>query len=158
MFACLYSIVFGALLCVFYDIIRATRKAGANSFIAVFIGDIIFWLVSAVSVFLFLVAVTNGEIRGYVLFFCLVGFVFYRLSIGRLTFFVMCWFFSLFVRIWCKLSDSLANFCSFADRKAEILFAKGFKVLCDVKKLLKSIYGMLYTKKDKSKMEYDINE
>lgn len=160
--ACVYSVVLGALLCVFYDIIRATRKAGANSHIAVFAGDILFWLISALSVFIFLIAVTNGEIRGYVLLSCMLGFIIYRLTLGRLTFLVMCWFLSLFVRVWRKLSGILANICCAINDGAERFFVKIIKGLSQVfryiKKLLKNTYSMLYTMIHKSKLESDVNE
>lgn len=162
MSACIYSAVFGALLCILYDIIRATRKAGADSFLAVFIGDVLFWLISAVAVFIFLVAVTNGELRGYVLFFCLIGFVIYRFTVGRLTFFFMCKMFSFLAFCIQKLSYALANFGLVIDGWTHRMFSNTFGVLSRffsrIKKLLKSIYNMLYTKRHKSKTEFDVNE
>ena len=149
------SLCLGVILCAFYDIIRATRKAGADSFAAVFIGDIFFWLVSAFAVFLFLIATTNGEIRGYVLFFAAVGFILYRLTLGRAVFYLLQSFFIFLARVLRKTMFLSAKFCGITEKQLS-RFIKA--VLSRVKKLLKSIYNMVYTKTDKKVTGNDLSE
>ncbi|MBO4694109.1 MAG: spore cortex biosynthesis protein YabQ [Clostridia bacterium] len=159
---CLYSLVLGAVLCVFYDVFRAARKTGVNSFLSVFITDIIFWLVSTVIVFLFLISTTNGEIRGYVILFSILGFLIYRFTIGRVLFYALCRVLKLLSRVWRGFSRLLADFCLITEKGAGILF-EGVKktilfAVTKSKKLLKNIYDMLYTKRHKENLEYDADE
>ena len=88
--AFLCAIVLGAALAVFYDLIRATRDRGLNSFVAVFVGDLLFFAVAAIAVFIYLLGVTNGEIRGYIIISAATGFFLYRISIGRAVYFLFC--------------------------------------------------------------------
>lgn len=67
-----------------YDIAKALRPAGKNGERALAIFDIVFWALSALVVFLFAMAKTDGEIRVYFLLFALLGAVLYRLTLGRL--------------------------------------------------------------------------
>ena len=158
----LYSLALGAVLCAFYDIFRAFRKAGADSFISVFIGDIVFWLVSAVAVFLFLIAVTNGEIRGYVILFCIAGFLLYRITIGKAVFFLLCKLLFFGAGIRRGISKILAGFSSLIVKITGFFLCKTAKIAQVVshtaKKLLKSVYNMLYTKRQSDKLENDVNE
>lgn len=160
--AVFYSLVLGAALAVFYDIIRALRKSGLDSFIAVFICDVLFFAVSAVTVFIFLVGATNGEIRGYVIFSCAAGFIIYRLTVSKAVFYLfyksLC-FVSFLARRISSLFFGLFQICKIPfgfvgkrlKRAAERIFAA-------LKKLLKNMYGMLYTVKDKKGLEYDADE
>ena len=152
-----YSVVLGAMLGVFYDIIRATRRAGANSFVAVFIGDILFWIISAFAVFIFLMAVTNGEIRGYILFACLIGAVIYFLTLGRPVALLLGSLFCRAAKVWRKASAATARGCAFIEKhisRAATYTVKAvkrfFKLL---KKLLKKVRELLYTDKDKKETE-----
>ena len=65
MLTLLYSLCLGVILCVFYDVFKAFHKAGFNSPLQVFIGDILYCVIAAFATFLFLLSRTNGEIRGY---------------------------------------------------------------------------------------------
>lgn len=78
----LYGLIFGGCYCIFYDIIRAVRRVFLNSRTAVFIEDILFFTVTAFASFLFLLARTNGEIRGYVIISFAVGFAAVRFSVS----------------------------------------------------------------------------
>ena len=160
--AFLYSLLLGAALCLLYDIIRATRKSGADSFLAVFAGDILFWAISAVVVFIFLVAVTNGEIRGYVLFSAAAGFLIYRFTAGRPVFFLLCLVFSFLSKIFSKFSFAVSGFCAFLERKMAIVSKKTVSAskscALSVKKLLKIASRMLYTNKKSKDTENDLNE
>ena len=139
----IYALLLGAILCFIYDIIRATRVLGADSFIAVFIGDVFFWLVSAVAVFIFLVATTNGEIRGYVLMSNAVGFLFYRATVGKIVFKPVKVLLCFISRVIKKASDISARFCLFIEGHLNRFFAKVIdslkSVFSAVKKVLKNV-------------------
>lgn len=160
--AVLYSLILGAVLAVFYDIIRALRKSGFDSFIAVFLCDIFFFAVSAVAVFIFLVGVTNGEVRGYVIISCAAGFIIYRLTVSKAVFyvfyksfgflsFVIRWISSLFYRLLQLCAIPLRSVAKRLKRSVKHIFAA-------LKKLLKNIRDMLYTVVDKRDLEYDADE
>ncbi|MBR4909890.1 MAG: spore cortex biosynthesis protein YabQ [Clostridia bacterium] len=152
-----YSAALGAILGFFYDMIRATRKAGANSFIAVFIGDILFWVLSAVLIFLLLMAVTNGEIRGYILVSCFSGFILYLLTLGRIISVCMANILILLKKTMVKASRKAVQISGFAQKRIGAFLLKTAGVLkrcfTSVKKLLKKPDKMLYTDIDKDSEE-----
>ena len=160
--SCIYSLVLGGVLCLFYDLIRATRSAGMNSAFAVFAGDIIFWLVSAVCVFFFMVALTNGEIRGYIIFSAAAGFLIFRFTVGRLTFFILDLLFCFSVKVTARVFGMIADICDFLQAGAIKATGKTAKAVSGtaqrLKKLLKSVYKMLYTTIYKKKTENDKDE
>lgn len=156
------SLCLGALLCVFYDIIRALRKAGFNSFTAVFFTDIIFWLFSAFVTFIFLIVRTNGEIRGYVLLSELLGFILFRISLSKLLFKMLS-----FIFVWVtKIKDIIYTKTYLCFDRIEAItlkiFCKGFiffkRALKSAKKLLKKVLCLLYTNKNNENTENVLNE
>ena len=78
----LFSMCLGAIFCIIYDVIRAVRKVCLSSFFAITVTDILLWVFYAFVTFIFLIARTDGEIRGYVLIGELLGFVIIRVSIS----------------------------------------------------------------------------
>lgn len=84
----------GVLLCAFYDILRAMRKVSYFKSITVFFQDTVFSLVSAFAVFIFLLSVTNGELRAYILFGMVLGFILCRFSFSYIWFWVLKFLFS----------------------------------------------------------------
>lgn len=81
----LFSCGFGFLLGILYDFFRILRIAFFRKKISVFIQDIIFWALSAMLTFIFILSLNHGEIRGYILFGELLGFVIYFFSFGPLV-------------------------------------------------------------------------
>lgn len=148
----LYSLALGGMLCLIYDILRAARKVGLDSTAAVFISDILFWIFSAFLVFIFLIARTNGEVRGYVLFSCLIGFVIFRLTLSKLSFAVFKYILGILSLILNKISVFSAYLIGKSEEilsKASQIAVKNFKSIGKiVKKVLKSVRVMLYTKKN----------
>ena len=149
-FTFLLSILLGAMLCLLYDILRALRKAGWNSFVAVLAGDLLFWIVSAFAVYIFLLARTNGQVRGYVLFALVAGFALCRISLSRIFFKVLVFLLiplfkfleqmRVYVYVVCDRFDTyLTDFMAFFAKKLH----NGLK---SVKKGLKNAGGLLYTK------------
>lgn len=160
--AVIYSLVLGAVLGIFYDIIRVFRKTGLNSFAAVFICDVFFFAVSAVVTFIFLVGATNGEIRGYVIFSCAVGFIVYRLTLSKVVFYLICKLFGLISFVTRLISLLFLDFLRICEIPVSFM-GKGLKhagkrIFSALKKLLKNVRVMLYTMKDRKDLEYDADE
>ena len=153
-----YSLVLGGMLCLSYDFIRALRKSGFNSFIAVFFTDIIFWIISAFITFIFLISRTNGEIRGYVLIGILAGFVIFRLTFSRFVFPFFTWAFKWIIKFHTKITcffntiygKTEAAFCKIGVSTANFLK----RALKSIKKLLKIRHKVLYTNKNNADSEY----
>ena len=85
----LWSLAVGALLCVWYDFFRLLRRHCHRNFWITFAEDLVFFAVSAVVTFLFLLAREKGILRLYVLCGLALGFWIRRLTYGR-----------FFLRIW----------------------------------------------------------
>ena len=158
----LYSLCIGGIFCAVYDILRAARKAGFNSFVAVFVTDILFWVVGAFVTFIFLIARTSGEIRGYVLISELVGFGLFRATFSRLIFPIFkiifqgvqklhTYFNIFFDALYLKTESILSKFLVF--------MTKFFKsTVKSIKKLLKNRRKVLYTNENNSDAEYVLDE
>ncbi len=73
----------GFLLGGYYDVFRLLRRWFHPSKPVVFALDTLFFASSAVAVFLFSLAMTNGTVRSYVLLGTAVGFAAYRHTVGR---------------------------------------------------------------------------
>lgn len=143
------SVCLGALSCLIYDILRAMRKTGFDSFVAVFITDILFWLFLAFVTFIFLISRTNGEIRGYVLIGELIGFIILRFTVSKLWFKILYSVFMLFVKLKLFLRGKTILIYSKIERfillKGKQLLTVIKNVLKSVKKLLKNRPKLLYT-------------
>lgn len=152
------SACLGALFCVLYDVVRAVRKVCLNSFWAVFFTDIIMWLIYAFATFMFLMARTNGEIRGYILIGELFGFVLFRISISRLLFSAFCFIFKKISIIKRKISSVISKFYIKFEALGLKIWQGLSKFLKSIKKLLKNTFKLLYTKKNNTNTEKALNE
>lgn len=152
------SLCLGALFCALYDIVRAVRKVCLNSFWAVLFTDILIWVFYAFATFIFLIARTNGEIRGYILVGELSGFVLCRISLSRLFFPMLCFIITKAAAIKQKISCCISRFYI----KFETLGLKIWQGLSNffkcVKKLLKNALKLLYTNKNIANTEKALNE
>ena len=81
----LSALVFGMALGLVYDIFRIFRIMVRCSKTAVLFQDIFFFLICALSTFLFLLYTNSGEIRLFVLIGEVLGAVFYYFTIGTLV-------------------------------------------------------------------------
>ena len=158
----IYSLVLGIVLCVFYDILRALRKVGFNSFLAVFMADFLFWVLSAFATFLFLTARTYGEIRGYVLIGELFGFLLARFTVSKLTLPFFKFIFVYIKRFFILFDKLLSAVYSKIDRLFSKIGAFAVKIfniaVKSIKKLLKNVCKVLYTNKNKCDAEYVLDE
>ncbi len=154
----LLSLIIGALFCFVYDLIRAFRFVSGSSILAITIGDLVLWIFYAIITFVFLIATTNGEIRGYVLIGEFLGFTIFRMFFSKWLYFVFCFIFSKITFIQQKITDAFEVFYS----KFELLISNLYKCLSDffksIKKLLKNTRKLLYTNKNILTSETNLNE
>lgn len=80
----LYAICGGAVIAFLYDILRIKRRTIKTNIIIVNLEDILFWLVSAVLMFLLVYCTNNGEIRGYIFAGNIIGVVLYLSLLSNL--------------------------------------------------------------------------
>lgn len=82
-FGFLYSCVLGFIFSIFYDIIRTIRIIKSHNDITVFFEDIIYFFIISVTAFIFLLSITNGEIRAYILFGIILGFILFNRFVSK---------------------------------------------------------------------------
>lgn len=79
----IYSCIFGSFLSLVYDLFRILRLFMCK-FWSVFIQDMIYFLISGVGTFLFILYFNFGEIRFYILVGEIIGWLIYYLTFGSL--------------------------------------------------------------------------
>ena len=79
----LFSIIIGIVICLWYDFFRIIRLCRRFGQLAIFIQDILFWVVSALLTFFLLMARCDGVPRFYVFFGEAAGFIVCRLTLSR---------------------------------------------------------------------------
>lgn len=154
----LLSLCQGAVFCLLYDLIRAARKVCFNSFWSVFVTDIFVCILYAFGTFIFLIARTNGEIRGFVLVGETLGFVVFRITFSRLLFPIFCFIFTNTALLIRKFTRVIYGF----NHKFEILIIKIVKNVSEffksAKKLLKNALKLLYTNRNNANTEKILDE
>ncbi len=76
----LISILVGVAGSIFFDMFRAFRRLVKARAVWVSIQDLLFWLITGFSVFLFLYRINFGEVRWYIFFGIGLGIFFYYLA------------------------------------------------------------------------------
>lgn len=138
--AFLYSILLGMIFCLFYDLLRAFRFAVKLTDLSVFLYDVFYFSVISVITFIFLLAVTNGELRGFVFLGILLGFLLFYFTVSRV---LLKYLKSVFVFL-ATLFNKISNGLNEKLEKADIFITK---IIITVKKYLKKVKVMLYTEK-----------
>ena len=140
------SIALGGVFCLLYDVVRAIRKVGLNSTFAVNVSDILIWVVFAFATFIFLMARTNGEIRGYVLCGELLGFVLMRISISKVLYKLLLVIFLKITSVKRKIDRCFYTFVIKVEKRLlkELKYVP--KIFKSIKKFLKNTVKMLYNK------------
>lgn len=123
------ALILGIIICLIYDILRACRKIYNYSTVSIFLQDIIFSVIMAFSVFLFLLSVTNGEMRGFVLIGLALGFIFSRLSVSRLWFRFLKWLLSIIKYAFSWVSKSFYRGFDFLRKNILFFYEKSVKTL-----------------------------
>lgn len=152
------SVCLGAIFCVFYDIFRALRQVCLNTILLINICDVFIWIIYAFTTFIFLIARTNGEVRGYVLCGELLGFVLIRLSVSK---FIVKYLGIIFIKIL-LLNGIISKRFYFFFHKCEKYVLKSTKyvpkTLKSIKKFLKNTVRLLYNDKNIEDAKRSLNE
>ena len=137
----LVAVLFGALYCVYYDIFRSIRAAGFNKPASVFWQDILFFLHTGVVTFLLMLVFANGEIRFYILFGILIGFLLFNFTLSRFLRRALTFVFKksvAFLRVLKRMSKRLSFKISKDTRRVAEFFKKiSKKTAKTLKNLLK---------------------
>ena len=104
-----YSVLCGIIIGILNEPFRFLRYAGFNSKTEVFIQDIIFMSANAIITFFFTLCFNKGDVRFFILFSELAGFLLFRYSIGMLTGYVFGFIFFVIK----KISVAVKSFFSF---------------------------------------------
>ena len=127
--AFLYSAALGGIYCIIYDFLRALRKEIKFGTAAVFVSDILYSLICAVTCFCFLLAVTGGQPRGFVFAGAAVGFLATRLTVSRILFFVLSKALRAIQLIFKQILALLSRFFTVITAQTELL-SKKVKKIC----------------------------
>lgn len=107
----LYSLLVGVAIGVLFDVMRFSRVmltaphggkylekiSSTVVFIVSIVEDVLFFVISAVTLVIFVFSANDGSFRGFILLGALVGFTFYLQTVGRLTSLI---FFTLSKFLW----------------------------------------------------------
>lgn len=142
-----YSLLLGMIFCISYDLIRVWRAVFRLSDIVIFFQDIIYFIAISFVTFIFMIPLTNGEIRGYIIVGIFLGFIICFLTVSRFVFKILKF---IFLKIK-GCFNYLFKFLYINFVKADSFVTENFKKLKNsCKKGLKKVKRMLYTKKQSS--------
>ena len=154
----LLSLLLGALFCLIYDVVRAYRFVWKSSALAIALVDLLIWIFYAVFTFVFLIARTNGEIRGYILVGEFLGFIIFRMVFSKILYSVFCFVFSQIILIQQKITNVFERFYSKIELLVSFFYKGTSKFFKRIKKLLKNTRKLLYTNKNISTSETNLDE
>lgn len=129
---------FGVAYCLLYDILRALRKASDTSDGSVFLQDIIYFFIVSVTTFMLLIALSNGEIRGYVIIGILAGFSLCFCTFSKINLKVLTFIFQKFAFIGGKIVTLFNGIIDFICRFFGETIKKIKKMINNAKKILKN--------------------
>ncbi len=79
----LFSAILGAALGVIYDIIGVFNAVIKENLARIFVQDVLYFIVSAVITFMYMLVTNGGEIRIYIVVGEAVGWLIYRATVGK---------------------------------------------------------------------------
>lgn len=79
----LWSVILGAFLCAVYDVFRLFRLRRKQNAVMLFICDVLFCLISALSLLILFFNLSFGRMRAYAFVLCLIGFLIWRFTVSR---------------------------------------------------------------------------
>lgn len=91
----------GILIGILFDIFRIFRRTFKTSDIITYIEDILFWIISGITMLYFIFIFNNGEIRLYIFLGIFLGVVLYLLTISK-----------MFIKINVKIINFFKNIIS----------------------------------------------
>lgn len=148
-----YSILFGTVLGVIYDMFRIPRLIGkADKKIVkgkqkaascrigeglLFFQDVLYFFICGILTFLFVLVINRGEIRFFIVTGEIIGWSVYNITLGRITLIVFNSVYSVLKKLY-------------LDSKKIVL-----KIFCPIKKVVKSKIDKLNLKKSKNNLKFN---
>lgn len=157
----LQACLLGFLLGLFYEIFRILRLMIKTGAVAVFVQDILYWSVSALISFLFILAVNSGQLRIFLLLGIVIGMIVYFFTLGALIMkaskAIIAFIYRVMRFIYGKLVTPVQRFMGFtrkkADRFAKKVQSKNKIIKNNMNYSLKQyrllLYNLLHTTKSK---------
>lgn len=143
----LLSLMLGAAFCLVYDTVRALELKARMSAPAIFLVDVLYFIVISLFEFCFFLVRTNGEIRGFVFVGQLAGFLAARKTLSRIYGFLLLAIFGLIKWIKKQMFRLIfAPICRFFNKIGRFSLQVHKKYSLFVKKCLKNHKGLVYTK------------
>ena len=97
-----YSCLLGVILGIIYDIFRILRMIINSKSITMFVQDVIYFVISGIITFVFVLEFNSGESRFYILAGEAVGWILYHITVGESVY--RC---SWRISQWVKLQERL---------------------------------------------------
>ena len=82
----LFSMLLGAFLSLVFDGFRISNAVLKVNLKRIFFEDVIYFILSAIITFTYILVVNSGEIRVYIIFGEVLGWIIYRLTIGKFVY------------------------------------------------------------------------
>lgn len=82
----LYSILLGSILCLIFDGFRVLNAVLKINLKRIFFEDVFYFILSALITFTYILVVNMGEIRFYIILGEIIGWIIYRISIGKFVY------------------------------------------------------------------------
>lgn len=139
LFSFLVAIAAGIVFCLIYDILRAFRKSKQVEDWTVFFQDVIYFAVISIATFLLLMALSNGEIRGYIIIGLVLGFLLCFFTISRFFVWAMCHAFKFIEKLGNIIIDNINRFLDFIGNILTKWVKKLFKYLAKLKNIKKPL-------------------
>ncbi len=128
----------GVVYCLIYDILRAIRKSVIVTDGTVFLQDIVYFVIISVTTFMLLTALSNGEIRSYVIIGLLLGFSLCFCTFSKINLKVLIFLFKntsfLSDKIISLINDLFDTICRFFSKTVK----KTQYLLNNIKKIFKN--------------------
>ena len=140
----------GAALGVVYDVFKILRLIGLDFKVAVFVEDVLFFLIATVTMFSYYMQITDGKFRIISLIAAFLGFTVYSLTVEKVVFFVIKKVYSLISKCIGFIYEKIILFVMRKIVFAPMRKAVGFlseKIINFFKKLLPKKSKMLYNTK-----------
>ncbi len=153
--AFLVSLALGLAFSVAYSVLRAIRKAVRHSVVAINLEDIIFCEIISFVTFLFALALTGGEVRFFMLLGIGISFVAFHFTLSAPLAKALSAFLRLIISVLSKIKRFIFAVFGVFWKTARKILLNISKILQKsikyVKKHLKAVGGLVYTKENKHK-------
>ena len=85
-FIFLFSLILGLVLVIIYDVFRIVRMIINSKNVAVFIQDVLYFIISGIITFIFVLGVNSGDSRFYILAGEGIGWIIYHITLGEIIY------------------------------------------------------------------------